>query len=141
MNRSIICRNANMLVKQGYTRSQAFKKAWELAKLPEISVKVKGTTATPLRQEALEHLTRYAADRVMFRIAPEPNNAHDSNAVAVIASVKGKGSFRIGYLARELAANISELMRAGLAVLTSGNVTGGYNPYVNYGARVNIRFA
>ena len=77
----------------------------------------------------------------MFRIAPEPDNAYDHNAVAVIASVKGKGSFRIGYLARELAANISELLRAGVAVLTSGCVTGGYNPLVNYGARINIKFA
>ena len=141
MNKSIIFRNANKLVKQGYTRSEALKKAWALAKLPEISVRVKGTAATSKRQEALEHLTRYSADRVLFRIAPEPQNVHDQNAIAVIATVKGKGSFLIGYLARELAASMSKLLRAGLTVLTSGNVTGGYNPYVHYGARINIKFA
>ena len=59
MNRSIIFRNANKLVKQGYSRSEAMRSAWALAKLPEISVKVKGTAANGKRQQALEHLTKY----------------------------------------------------------------------------------
>ncbi|MBP1545657.1 MAG: hypothetical protein J6A37_03550 [Oscillospiraceae bacterium] len=141
MNRSIIFRNANKLVKQGYSRSEALKKAWALAKLPEISVKVRGTAATDKRQTALEHLTRYKPELVMFRIAAEPTNPADMNAVGVIATVKEKGSFLIGYLARELAANISKLLRAGLAILSTGTVTGGYEPYMNYGARVNLKFA
>lgn len=141
MNRSILFRNANKLVKAGYTRSEAMREAWRLAKLPEISVKVKGTAATTKRQEALEHLTKYNPELVTFRVAAEPTNPADSNAVGVIATVKGKGSFLIGYLARELAANISTLLRAGLALLSSGAVTGGYEPYMNYGARVNLRFA
>ena len=141
MNRSIIFSNANKLVKQGYSRSEALREAWRLAKLPEISVKVKGTAATEQRQEALAHLTQYSPELVSFRVAGEPANRYDPNAVAVIASVKGKGSFLIGYLARELAANISTLLRAGLALLSSGAVTGGYAPYMNYGARVSLKFA
>ena len=141
MNRSIIFRNANKLVKQGYSRSEALREAWRLAKLPEISVKVKGTAATEQRQEALAHLTQYSPELVSFRVAGEPANRYDPNAVAVIASVKGKGSFLIGYLARELAANISTLLRAGLALLSSGTVTGGYAPNMNYGARVSLKFA
>ena len=141
MNRSLIFRNANKLVKQGFTRSEAMREAWRLAKLPEISVKVKGTAATAKRQEALEHLTRYNPELVTFRVAAEPTNPADSYAVGVIATVKGKGSFLIGYLARELASNISKLLRAGLALLSSGAVTGGYAPYMNYGARVNMKFA
>ena len=141
MNRSILFRNANKLVKAGYTRSEAMREAWRLAKLPEISVKVKGTAATTKRQEALEHLTKYSPDLVTFRVAAEPTNPADSNAVGVIATVKGKGSFLIGYLARELAANISTLLRAGLALLSSGAVTGGYEPYMNYGARISLKFA
>ena len=93
MNRSLIFRNANKLVKQGFTRSEAMREAWRLAKLPEISVKVKGTAATAKRQEALEHLTRYSPELVSFRIAGQPDNPADPNAVAVVATVKGKGSF------------------------------------------------
>ena len=141
MNRSLIFRNANKLVKQGFTRSEAMREAWRLAKLPEISVKVKGTAATAKRQEALEHLTRYSPELVSFRIAGQPDNPADPNAVAVVATVKGKGSFLIGYLARELAAQISTLLRAGLTLLSSGAVTGGYAPYMNYGARVSLRFS
>lgn len=141
MNRSIICRNANKLVKQGYSRSEAMREAWRLARIPEISVKVKGTAATAKRQEALEHLTKYSPDSVSFRVMAQPDNPADSNAVAVVASVKDKGSFLIGYLAKELAANISVLLRAGLALLSWGMVTGGFAPFVNYGARVNLKFA
>lgn len=141
MNRSLIFRNANKLVKAGYSRSEAMKKAWALAKLPEIEARVKGTAAAPKRQEALEHLTHYDPEQVSFRIAREPKNRADSHAVAVIASVKGKGSFIIGYLARELAANISQLLKAGLGLLTWGTVIGGYAEGINYGARVILRFA
>ena len=141
INRSLLLRNANKLVKQGFTRSEAMREAWRLAKLPEISVKVKGTAATAKRQEALEHLTRYSPELVSFRIAGQPDNPADPNAVAVVATVKGKGSFLIGYLARELAAQISTLLRAGLTLLSWGTVTGGYAPYMNYGARVNMKFA
>ena len=145
LNRSLIFRNANKLVKQGYTRSEAMRRAWELAKLPEIDVKVKGTAATPRRQEALEHLTQYSTEQVTFRVMREPSNPADSNAdsnaVGVVATVKEKGSFLIGYLARELAADIARLLDAGLALISSGTVTGGYAPGINYGARVKLRFA
>lgn len=141
LNRSLIFRNANNLVKQGYSRSEAMREAWRLAKLGEISVKVKGTAANSRRQEALEHLTRYSPDLVTFRIAGHHTNAYDPHAVAVVATVKGKGSFLIGYLARELAAHVSRLLDAGVRCLTTGAVTGGYEPYMYYGARVNLRFA
>ena len=140
MNRAIIFRNANKLYKAGYSRSEAMRKAWALARI-DINVKVKGTAATGKRQEALEHLTRYNPELVTFRIAAEPTNPADSNAVGVIATVKDKGSFLIGYLARELASNISRLLRAGLTLLSWGAVTGGYAPYMNYGARVSLRFS
>ncbi len=141
MNRSVIFHNANKFVKAGYSRSEAMKRAWRLAKLSEISVKVKGTAANGKRQQALEHLTKYNPADISFRVAAQPTNPADVNAVGVIATVKGKGSFLIGYLARELAANISPLLRAGLALISWGTVTGGYEPYMNYGARVNLRFA
>ena len=108
MNRSLIFRNANKLVKQGFTRSEAMREAWRLAKLPEISVKVKGTAATAKRQEALEHLTRYSPELVSFRIAGQPDNPADPNAVAVVATVKGKGSF----ISDDAAADTAVIMSA-----------------------------
>ncbi|MCI7499187.1 MAG: hypothetical protein MSA82_07240 [Oscillospiraceae bacterium] len=32
-------------------------------------------------------------------------------------------------------------IRAGITAMTTGAVTGGYAPYMNYGARVNLTFA
>lgn len=141
MNRSIIMRNANKLVKNGYSRSEAMKRAWALAKLPEITAKVKGTASADNRQKALEHLTRYNASDVSFRIAADSNNAYDTNAVAVIASVKDKGAYVIGYLPKALASDISPMLTAGITAMTTGNVTGGYYSYMNYGAVISIRFA
>lgn len=138
--RSIVCTNANKLVKQGYSRSEAFKKAWALAKVSEITTKVKGTSFG-IRQTALEHLTRYNAADVSYIIAADVHNSHDSNAVAVVAKVRNKGAFIIGYLSAELAANISPLLRAGLICRSTGRVTGKYQPYMNYGAAVTLRFA
>lgn len=141
MNRSIIMRNANKLVKNGYSRSEALKRAWALAKLPEITVKVKGTAAVKSRQKALEHLTQYSVSDISFRVATETNNPVDKNAVAVIASVKNKGAYVIGYLPKALAADISPMLTAGITAMTTGNVTGGYYSYMNYGAKITLKFA
>lgn len=138
--RKAVCNIANNLVKQGYTRSEAMKKAWILAKLPDITVKVKGTAANLTRQTALEHLTHYTPDTVTFRIAADTHNAADNNAVAVIASVIGKGAVVIGYLPRNIAQSISPLLTSGITIYTYGSVTGGYNPYMYYGAKISMRF-
>lgn len=138
--RSIVCTNANKFVKQGYSRSEAFKKAWALAKANDITVKVKGTSFG-IRQTALEHLTRYNAADVSYVIAADVHNSYNSNAVAVVAKVRNKGAFVIGYLPADLAANISPLLQAGLICRSTGWVTGGYQPYMNYGAAVTLKFA
>ncbi|MCM1381675.1 MAG: HIRAN domain-containing protein, partial [Muribaculaceae bacterium] len=90
---------------------------------------------------ALERLTRYNAADVAFRIAADTHNSKDANAVGVVAQVKGKGSYLIGYLPKELASDISPLMRAGIGVKSVGTVTGGYYPFMNYGARITLNFA
>ena len=50
---------ANRLVSQGYSRANAFVKAWILVKLDKISTKVVGVIFGN-RQIALEHLARYS---------------------------------------------------------------------------------
>ena len=61
-------------------------------------------------------MRRYAAADISVTLERESGNAADSNAVVVIATVKGKGSYQIGYLPRYLAAVVAPLMDAHKAV-------------------------
>jgi len=129
---------ANRLVAQGWGRAHAMVKAWALAKLPKLETKVAGTTYGN-RQKAIEHLTHYTPEAVSIRLERERDNAADRNAVAVWAAVEGKGSYHMGYLPRSLAAFIAPLMDAGKAVTALfREVRGGYEPYMNYGLRVEV---
>lgn len=112
---SKVCTIANSLVKQGYTRAAAMVKAWILVKLPQVVTRVKGVTYKQ-RQKALEHLSRYNPQDITIRLAQEPSNEYDKNAVAVVATVKGKGSYTMGYLPKGLAAFIAPLLTCGKAV-------------------------
>lgn len=130
---------ANRFVKQGFPRSVAMKKAWGVAKNPDINTKVKGVTMNR-RQEAIAHLNRYAAVDISITLERESGNAADSNAVAVIATVQGKGSYKMGYLPRYLAMVIAPLMDAHKAVTAAfQEVRGGGSAKPNYGLAIGIR--
>jgi hypothetical protein len=92
---------ANRLVKQGYNRANAMVKAWVLVKMPMVETKVAGVTYGN-RQRAIEHLARYQPEQISITLIRERENAHDVNAVAVVATVEGKGSYTMGYLPRAL---------------------------------------
>jgi very-short-patch-repair endonuclease len=62
---------------------------------PPVAVQVSGASH---HQEALTWLRYYANDRLPAALYPEPDNPHDSNAVAVII-----GGRRVGYLTRDYA--------------------------------------
>jgi len=129
---------ANRLVAQGWGRATAMIRAWALVKLPKLETKVAGVTYGN-RQQALEHLTRYAPEAVSIRLEREQGNEHDRNAVAVWAAVEGKGAYHMGYLPRSLAAFVAPLLDAGKAVRALfKEVRGGYEPYMNYGLRVEV---
>lgn len=67
-------------------------------------------------------------------------NAFDSNAVAVVATIKGKVSALIGYLPKAVANVVAVLMDKGLNVLSDSlNIIGGYAGHENYGARIIIK--
>lgn len=100
---------ANHLVKEGYSRSTAMVKAWILVKLPALLVKVKGVTYGN-RQRAIEHLTRYTPEDIHISLERDAGNSADRNATAVVAAVKGKGSYVMGYLPRPLAALIAPVV-------------------------------
>ena len=130
---------ANRLVKQGYNRSNAMIKAWALVKLETIETKVAGVTYGK-RQKAIEHLSRYDSADISINLVRERENTADKNAVAVFATVKGKGSYCMGYLPKVLAAFIAPLMDAGKAITSVfKEVRGLYQPFMNYGLGIEVR--
>lgn len=130
---------ANRLVKQGYNRANAMVKAWVLVKLPNICTKVAGVTYGK-RQQAIEHLTHYRPEHIRISLYRDNANAYDRNAIAVIATVKGKGSYTMGYLPKALAAFIAPLMDAGRTITSRlASIRGTNEPYLNYGLGIEVR--
>ncbi len=139
-NLRIICRAANRLHKAGYSRSRAFIFAWAMEK-QGAAVKVRGVTVGR-RQAALQHLLRYDPKDVSIRLEREPGNLYDANAVAVVAAVRGRGSYKMGYLGRPVAAVLAPLMDAGKAIRGGfGGVLGGYLPGMSFGMAVRVKLA
>lgn len=130
---------ANRLVSQGYGRSTAMLKAWVLVKLPQIITKVSGVTHGK-RQKALEHLSRYKPEDIRIFLQREKTNTFDKNAVQVIASVRNKGAYVIGYLPRALALFIAPLLDTGSTIKSEYNaIVGMYEPFMNYGIKINLQ--
>ena len=137
-NKSKVCVIANRFARTGMSRPEAFRKAWVIVKAQTVDTKVAGVTAGR-RQEAIERLTRYDAELIRIDLQRDSANEYDSNAVAVVASVQGKGSYIMGYLPRMLAAAIAPLIDAGKRVTaTFKEIRGKYHNYHNYGLAVAV---
>jgi len=129
---------ANNLVKQGYNRAYAMVKAWALVKLSRVIVKVAGVTYGK-RQTAIEHLMHYRPQDVRISLCRDKSNAADKNAVAVIAAVRGKGAYTMGYLPRAFAAFIAPLMDSGKQIFSRlSAICGGQALYLSYGMRIEV---
>ena len=129
---------ANRLVKQGYNRANAMVKAWALVKMPLLLTKVSCVTYGK-RQKAIKHLTHYRPELVKVSLFRDSENCFDKNAVAVIATVEGKGSYTIGYLPKALSAFIAPLMDGGKRVCSILKaIKGLYQPYMNYGLEIEV---
>ena len=116
---------ANALVKQGVSRSAAMVRAWITVKLRTIQTRAAGVTYGN-RQKLLERLARYSPEDITVQLRREQDNAHDKNAVQVVAAVKGKGSAVLGYLNKQLAAAVAPLMDKGAEIVSRFKaVTGG----------------
>lgn len=134
--RSKVMTIANRLVKQGLTRSIATVKAWVIVKATALRTKVKGTSH---RQDTLEKLAGVNPADISVKLKREPHNAHDSNAVAVYAALKDNRVFFIGYLPKFVASVLAPLMDKDTEPNTKAfRVTGGFNPWVYYGAALDI---
>jgi hypothetical protein len=69
-------------------RTAAFERAWGLVKAQAVTVTVRGVTFGT-RQLALRRLARYPAQQVRAFLMPEPENAYDPGAIAVMVGVNG----------------------------------------------------
>lgn len=136
INRADITRTANHLVGTGMNRSAAFKAAWLMAKRGGVT-KVAGVTFEN-RQLLIERLASYTPDLVSITLQQDKSNRFDRSAVAVVASVKGKGSATIGFIPSMTARTLSRLMDKGTTFKASlERVVGGYAGR-SYGARLRV---
>lgn len=129
---------ANRLFGRGFSRSAALATAWRLIKCRRLETRVTGTSFDG-RQNVIALLAKYHPDMVSVELHREPQNAHDRNAVAVIASVQGKVKEKLGYLPQAVAAVVAAVLDKGLAVAANQlRITGGYGEFQSYGARITV---
>ena len=136
--RAKVCRRANNLVKEGYSKAAAFVKAWVLVKLEQVKIRVSGVTYGQ-RQKALEHLKKYKAEDISIQLIHDSNNKYDRNAVQVIATVKNKGSYCMGYLPRRLAMFIAPLLTCGDTVTALYSKVAVKDVSLPYGLEIAVR--
>ena len=104
-------------------RHDAFVRAWQIVKAGGLELAVKGVSFGN-RQEALRRLTAYSPGQVRVFIVPEPQNAADRKAVAVMVGIQyGRGLYCMGYLPSEYAPAAASLKAKGLRVL-DGDIRG-----------------
>ena len=136
--KAFVCTIANHLIKQGASRSAAFRRAWITVKLRRIETKTAGVTHGN-RQKLLARLSRYSPEDITIQLQRESGNTYDSNAVQIVAAVRGKGSAVMGYLNRQLAAAIAPLLDKGKEIhSTFKAITGGADYRLNYGLNVEL---
>lgn len=134
--RSKVMIMANNLVKHGMSRRTAMLKAWIIAKASALRVKIKGTSR---RQSELEQLAVLNPSEISVQLKRERHNSHDSNAIAVYAVSSKRRSYFIGYVPKAVASVLAPLFDKGREPQTKAFiVTGGFNPWVNYGAALAI---
>ena len=106
----------------------ALRWAWRIEK-SDIAACVAGVRYGQ-RQTALAHLGRYHARDTWLSLQREPRNPHDTHAVAILATIAGRGCARVGYLAAPVARVLAPLMDRGLLVrvnewsITDGDIMG-----------------
>ena len=104
-------------------RHDAFVRAWAIIKAGGLELAVKGVSFGN-RQVALKRLAAYTPDQVRAFIVPEPENAADRKAAAVMVGVQyGRGLYCLGYLPAEYAPAAGCLKAKGLRVL-DGDIRG-----------------
>ena len=136
--RKTVCIMANELRKQGYTLSQAFKKAWSRVKV-SMTVRVTGTAAEN-RQERLAFLKHFRAEDLRISLEREPSNAYDKNAIKVVIHITPiSRKTVIGYVPKKLSRDLAKVIDNGIQINCKAlQIMGGYSYKENMGLLVNI---
>ncbi|WKY47066.1 hypothetical protein Q5O24_11945 [Eubacteriaceae bacterium ES3] len=133
-NRSEIVRTANKLATTGLSKSQAFKRAWALAKGQTLYVK--GVTKGN-RQTALDHIKKYQPEEVSFSLVKNSADYFEDNTLEVIATINEK-SYCVGYLPSSTSELLSKVLEYGTALKSQlKQIVGGNGLY--YGLRINAQ--
>lgn len=134
-DRKAICKTANHLVSTGLNRCEAFKAAWLMDKRGGIA-KVAGVTHDN-RQRLIERLSAYSHYKITISLQRDKANIFDTNAIAVIASVQGKGSAIVGYIQAMTAFKLAMLIDKGIKLKAMlAGIVGGCG--LTYGLRVKV---
>ena len=118
------------------SRRTSMLKAWAIVKAAALRVKVKGTSR---RQSALEQLAALNPSDISVQLKRERYNRYDSNAVAAYAASSDRRVFFVGYLPKAVASVLAPLFDKGNEPQAKAfRVTGGFNPWVSYGAALAV---
>lgn len=136
--RKAVCTMANELRKEGYTLSQAFRKAWRRIKL-SMRIRATGTTAGNI-QERLGFMKQFPMNTMQAELVREPENPFDKNAIKIVIHLRSiNRKTVIGYVPRGLAAGLAAVIDAGIqAKVELLQILGGYSYKENYGCLLNI---
>ena len=122
--RTVMTLAHNLRAAHSWSMSTALHWAWRIER-SDIAARVAGVRYGQ-RQTALEHLSRYDERDTFLPLRRESQNPHDRNAVAIIVTVAGRGSVRVGYLAAATARVVAPLLDRGLLVRVGNwSITGG----------------
>mgnify|MGYP003285267209 FL=1 len=136
--RKAVCTMANELRKEGYTLSQAFRKAWRRIKL-SMRIRATGTTAGNI-QERLGFMKQFPINTMQAELVREPENPFDKNAIKIVIHLRSiNRKTVIGHVPRGLAAGLAAVIDAGIqAKVELLQILGGYSYKENYGCLLNI---
>lgn len=137
--RKAVCTMANELKKEGYSLSQAFRKAWKRVKESMI-IRVAGTTFGNI-QERLGFMKQFPVETMQAELVRDPENRFDKNAIQIIIHLRAiNRKTVIGYVPRGLATGLAAVMDAGIQVKAKLlQILGGYSYKESYGCLLDIR--
>ena len=120
-----------------FTQSEALKLAWALVKGVQLSAR--GVTFGK-RQIALAHLTHYPRHMITLTLRRQAHVA-DPQALVIVVTVRGKGSYPIGFIAREWAQALAPLLDAGQTLAATFKTVTGSRELGHYGLRLAVQVA
>lgn len=131
--------NGKELKKEGYSLSQAFRKAWKRVKESMI-IRVAGTTFGNI-QERLGFMKQFPVETMQAELVRDPENRFDKNAIQIIIHLRAiNRKTVIGYVPRGLATGLAAVMDAGIQVKAELlQILGGYSYKESYGCLLDIR--